>query len=462
MDGVKLAVTLLTNEVGEYLIVSRKELEEYVRKTLSKSSTLYHDLESKHFLFDDDSNIAIELLGLKYRTKAHKISQFTSLHMFVVTLRCDYSCKYCQVSRQTDDKISFDMTQDSASRSLDLVFKSPSKTIKIEFQGGEPLINFDIIKYIVYSAIDRNKIFKKDLQFVITSNLTYLNDDILSFCLENNIYLSTSLDGPEDLHNKNRPRPGMNGYQLTIDGIKRAQSYLGYNKVGALMTTTEISLNQVKEIINEYLALDMNYIFLRPLSPYGFAVRNKQTNKYRIQQWFEFYKEGLEYIIELNKNGYFFIEIYTQIIINKIFSPNGTNYIDLQSPSGTGISAIVYNYDGDIYPSDESRMLAEMGDKKFRLGNVHSSSYEDIFLSDILLDTLEESLAESSPMCSDCGFLPYCGTDPVYHYATQKDIVGHKAISGFCNKNMKIFRYIFSLLERDEITKNILLSWITI
>lgn len=453
---------LLTNEVGEHLTASRKQLEDYIKKTVSKDSDFYHDLKSKHFLIDDDSNVALDLLALKYRTKAQKISQFTALHLFVVSLRCDYTCQYCQVSRQTDDKTAYDMSEETANRSLDFVFKSPSPAVKIEFQGGEPLLNFEIIKYVVLAAIERNKQHKKHLLFVITTNLTFLSDDVLTFCLEYGIFLSTSLDGPEDLHNKNRPRPLKNGYKLTVDGIKKAQLTLGFNKVGALMTTTEASLTRVKEIIDEYLALEIDCIFLRPLSPYGFAIKNKQTDKYNLDRWFEFYKEGLDYIIELNKQGIFFTEIYTQIILSKIFSPFGTNYVDLQSPTGAGISAIVYNYDGDIYASDEARMLAEMGDKHFRLGNVHTSSYEDVMLSDVLLDTLEESLAESSPMCFDCGFLPYCGTDPSYHYATQHDVVGHKALSGFCNKNMSIFRHIFALLEKDEVTKNILLSWVRI
>ena len=146
--------------------------------------------------------------------------------------------------------------------------------------------------------------------------------------------------------------------------------------------------------------------------------------------------------------------------MNKIFSPFGTGYVDLQSPSGMAISAIVYNYDGDIYASDEARMLAEMGDKKFRLGNVYHDSYEDVILSDTVLDTLETTLAESLPMCNDCGFLPYCGTDPVYHYATQRDAIGHKALSGFCSKNMKIFRYIFTLLEDDPDAREVLLGWV--
>ena len=58
----------------------------------------------------------------------------------------------CQVSRKTENKFDFDMSKEIAVKSLDLVFKSPSKNIKIEFQGGEPLLNFDLIKFIVIEA----------------------------------------------------------------------------------------------------------------------------------------------------------------------------------------------------------------------------------------------------------------------------------------------------------------------
>jgi sulfatase maturation enzyme AslB (radical SAM superfamily) len=240
-------------------------LEDYIQKKVPKNTDFYYDLKSKHFLFDGDSNVAIDLLALKYRTKAQRIAQFTALHLFVVTLRCDYTCQYCQVSRQTDDKHAFDMSEETANKALDLVFKSPSQAIKIEFQGGEPLLNFNIIQYIVREAKQRNILSKKDLQFVITTNLSLLDDKVLKFCQQHDIYLSTSLDGPEKLHNGNRPRPGKNGYQLTVAAIKKAQDYLGRHKVGALMTTTENSLTQPKAIIDTYLENNLDSVFLRPL-----------------------------------------------------------------------------------------------------------------------------------------------------------------------------------------------------
>src|SRR5262249_39213369 len=94
---------------GEYRGVTRGGIEALVNHQLRSGSSVYDDLKSSHFLYDGDSTVAIDLLGLKYRTKLGRIAQFTGLHMFVVTLRCDYTCQYCQVSRQTEDRVAFDM-----------------------------------------------------------------------------------------------------------------------------------------------------------------------------------------------------------------------------------------------------------------------------------------------------------------------------------------------------------------
>jgi uncharacterized protein len=69
-------------------------------------------------------------------------------------------------------------------------------------------------------------------------------------------------------------------------------------------------------------------------------------------------------------------------LLKKMLTNADPGYVDLTSPAGIGIGALVYNYDGDIYASDEGRMLAEMGDRTFRLGNVHDSSYADIMLAE--------------------------------------------------------------------------------
>jgi len=448
-----------SNQAGEYLVLDRKTLTDLVSHQLEPSSERYADLKGKHFILDEDSSVPIDLLALKVRTKYRRLADFTALHMFVVSLRCEHSCPYCQVSRQSDDRVAFDMSEATADKALALVFRSPSPNIKIEFQGGEPLLNFELIRYIVARAESINQTAGRDLQFVIATNLALLTDEVLDFCREHKIQLSTSLDGPKDLHSKNRPRPGGDSYERAVAGIHKARAALGRDNISALMTTTQASLTRVRDIIDEYIAQGFNGIFLRTLSPYGFAIKTKSYAAYGPEKWLEFYKDGLSYILELNKNGHFFIEHYTATILQKMLTPFDTGYVDLMSPAGIGIAAVIYNYDGEVYASDESRMLAEMNDKTFALGNVHTHSYEDIFLSERLLNPLEESFAGSAPMCSECAFEPYCGADPVFHHATQGDFVGRKPTSGFCTRNMTIFRHLVCLMKDDPEVRQIFQRW---
>lgn len=446
---------VVTNQAGEFVTVERETLDELVRHRLTPTSPFYDDLKSKHFLIDADSNVAIDLLTLKVRTKLTRLSEFTGLHMFVVTLRCEHSCPYCQVSRQSDDKVAFDMSEEAADKALALTFRSPSRAIKIEFQGGEPLLNFSLVRYIVERAKAINEVENRFLEFVIATNLALIDDEILEFCRTHEIMISTSLDGPADLHNKNRPRPGGDSYERTIAGIKKAQMALGRDRVSALMTTSEASLGRAQDIIDEYVHHEFDGIFLRSMSPYGYAIKSKWYDAYGTDQWLKFYFDGLNYIIDLNKSGHFFVEQFAATILTKMLTPFETGYVDLMSPAGIGIAAIIYNYDGDVYASDESRMLAEMGDKTFRLGNVHENSYEDIILSDALLTPLEESFAASAPMCSDCAFEPFCGAEPVRHHILHGDFVGRKPLSPFCNRNMAIFRRLILLMQEDEEVRRI-------
>jgi len=453
---------ILVNECGEFIIAASGTVERVVRRKLVPDEELYATLKAKGFIYDDYSSPLTDVLASKYRTKFGFIYGSTKLHIFVVTLRCDHSCHYCQVSRQNVNKGEFDMSQEVATAAVNTMLKSPSRYITLELQGGEPLLAFDTIKYIVSIAKPGAVQLGKELDIVITSNFAYLTDDILNYCVKENIKLSTSLDGPEFIHNANRPRPGGDSYKLAVEGIKRARRALGAERVAALMTTTQLSLQHPTEIIDEYVRQSFHTIFLRPISPYGFAVKSSRKTGYEMNAFLNFYKLGLDYIIGKNRKGYNLVEIYTKILLQKILTPEGTGYVDLQSPSGAGLNVLVYNYDGDVYATDEARMLAEMQDHTFKLGNVLRHSRAQLFTSPAFVSLLQAACNQSLPGCSDCAFQPYCGSDPVYHHATQGDTFGHRATSGFCKRNMGVIEHLFSLLRKgDTELQNILWGWVT-
>jgi His-Xaa-Ser system radical SAM maturase HxsB len=450
---------LLTNMVGEHALVSSDEFDSLMARELEPGSKLTRRLRGRHMIRERAEQLPLELLALKLRTRFHRLTEFTGLHIFVVSLRCEHSCPYCQVSRQSGDKARYDMDAPTAERALELTFSSPSPHIKIEFQGGEPLLNFPLIEKVVLDAEALNMHHGKKLSFVIATNLALLDEHVLAFAHDHGIYISTSLDGPADIHNRNRPRPGNDSWQLAVDGIRRARETLGGDRVSALMTTTERSLDRVRDIIDAYLEQGLTNIFLRPLSPYGFAIKTKQHARYDVMRWLTFYEEGLDYILELNRRGIQIREHYAALILKKILTNEDPGYVDLTSPAGIGRGVLVYNYDGDVFASDEGRMLAEMGDLTFRLGNVHEHGYADLILSDALLEPLEQSFTWSVPMCGDCAFEPYCGADPTFHHATSGDFVGRKPLSAFHQRNSAIFRMLLDRYENDPHAHSIFLSW---
>jgi uncharacterized protein len=452
---------LLTNLVGEWLLVQRQTLADLVAHRLQPASPSYVDLSAKHFLMDSTSDVALDLLALKQWSRLERLRHFTGLHMFVVTLRCDNSCPYCQVSRQGMSAGEFDMSPEHAQAALELVFQSPSPNIKIEFQGGEPLLNFGLIKDVVLRAEEINLREKRDLQFVVASTLSTLSDEILTFASAHNLYFSTSIDGPADLHDRQRPRPGHDGHARTVEGIRRIRKRLGGDRVSALMTTTAASLRRGRDIVDEYVRLGFCSIFLRRLSPYGFAVKTHMLKRYDWRDWLRFYGDSLDYVLQLNEQGISLREELASIVLQKMYRPTASGYVDLQSPAGIGISAIVYNYDGGVYASDEARMLAEMGDHTFRLGSLGSpgaASLADLLGQSPLLDIIDESMHEASPRCHECAFAPFCGSDPVYHHATQGDFVGDKTKSAFCATTMGVVTHLLGLLETPR-SRDILLAW---
>src|SRR5258708_30984256 len=140
---------ILVNEAGEYLTVPVGTARKIVKRELEPRSDLYLRLRAGQFLFDDQSSPLLDILATKYRTKKSFLDGFTKLHIFVVTLRCEHSCLYCQVSRQSADRRRYDMTEETAEKALDFMFSSPPPPLTLEFQWGEPLLNFDLIQSFV-------------------------------------------------------------------------------------------------------------------------------------------------------------------------------------------------------------------------------------------------------------------------------------------------------------------------
>lgn len=448
---------LLTNDFGRYLFLSADEFSQFLKGTCSENADLSRRLSENGFLIGPMDLYSNALLFQLRRMKNYVFSA-TTLHIFVVATACNLKCVYCQAQDEINSHKGF-MSVETAHAAVDTALQSPARELTFEFQGGEPLINFPIIKEVVeYTKQNKGD---KLIDFTVVTNLSLLTPEMAAYFVENHITVSTSLDGPDFLHNRNRvAEKGDGSHSRVMDGIEILHK-AGENNIGAIQTTTRYSLPYAKEIVREYRRLGMPGVFLRPLTPLGFAKTKWDDIGYTPEEWLQFYKEAFDEILKINLEGTCFPEQHAAIFLRKILTGEAENYMELRSPCGAGIGQMAYYHNGDVYTCDEARMISEAGNQAFRLGNVFENSYQEMVSSGTCQGACTASILESVPGCCDCVYQPYCGLCPVVTYATEGDVFPKATNEYRCSIYKGILDTIFSFLRiNDERVIQIFNSWI--
>lgn len=446
---------LITNDLGRFQFLSKEELYELVTEKMDPNSPIYKKLKDNYFLYDNSKYLFANGTGMELRNYKRYLHMSTSLHIFVVTKQCNQHCIYCQASATECENTN--MTKDIATKSVDLALSSPSKHLTFEFQGGEPLMNFPMIKYMVEYA--KEKKGEKNIHFVVVTNLILLTEEMADFFLEHQIDISTSLDGDEEIHNYNRLCSGINVYQT----VKKRIQYLRRRgiHVSAIQTTTRKSIENYKNMVDSYVSHEMEQIFVRPLTQLGYAAKNWNTIGYSTKEFLDFYKNVLMYLIELNKKGTFISEGHAVLFLNKILNHDAGNYMELRSPCGAAIGQLAYYYNGEIYTCDEGRMFSEMGDKSFCVGNVNTSTWKSLVDHPITKMVAKASLLENDVNCESCVYSPYCGTCPIISYAMKKNLYPQMTGDFRCSIYKGMQEILFDILyEEEEEILQIFYNWL--
>jgi len=455
---------LITNEAGGFAILTADEFEQLVCGRLAEDSAKYLELKKKHFIRSEEGTAA---LSQAYARKNAFLFNGPYLHIVIVTLRCNEVCVYCHASRRDMSEDSFDMSPDLAARVVDTIFETPSDSITIEFQGGEPLVNWETVKFIVEYSVEKNRTAKKRLEFSLVTNLSLLDDDKLAYLMRNNVQICTSVDGPKAVHDHNRKLVRGSSYQSAVQWMRKVDQ--AYREKGldpdlyhveALLTVTRETLKYPREVVDEYVRLGRKAIFLRALNPFGFAKQTFEKIGYTPEEFLEFYFAALDYMIELNRQGVEILERTAAILLTKMLTPFDPNYLDLRSPCGAGIGQIAYNHDGTVFTCDEGRMLYQMGDDMFQIGTLPGHTYKELMEDSTVKALAVASCLDNIPYCSECVFKPYCGTCPVYNYSEQGGIFGQMPTNDRCRQFKSILEYLFGkIAEEDQEVLDIFGKW---
>jgi His-Xaa-Ser system radical SAM maturase HxsB len=458
---------VITNPEGSFLILTQDEFAKFAAGDVAPDSELYARLKGGNFVrAERDAAKAADLLARRKQF----LHYGPNLHMIVVTLRCNETCVYCHASRADMDAVHTDMTPEIGERTVDLIFETTSPFVTIEFQGGEPLVNFPVVQHIIEYALNKNETAGKQLEFTMVSNLALMDEAKLDYLLDHKVQICTSIDGPRDLHDKQRKLPMASAFDNSTKWIAHINEAYGKKgldptlyHVEALLTTTRETLPRWKEIVDTYVDLGCRALFLRPVDPFGFAEKTKRKVEYPRSEYMTFYRSAVDYMIELNKQGVEILERYAAIFLTKILTGDDPNFLDIRSPSGAGIGGLAYNYDGKVFASDEGRMLHETGDDMFLLGEVGTSRYREIVGHPTVRALVIAGNRDALPDCVGCAYNPYCGTDPVHTYKLQGSIFGRMRDNNLCFVHKHIQDYLFEkLIEGDAETRQIFERWTTV
>ena len=446
---------LITNDYGENMILDNETFFRLVKEQVVPQDPAYNDLQKKGFIIDKHWMVHTDKAANMFIKYNNYLFYPTSLHIFVITNMCNMRCVYCQARSEENESFGR-MTEEVAKKAVDIALQTPAKYLTFEFQGGEPLLNYDIVKYIVeYTERVRND---KVINYSIVTNTTLLTQDICKFLSKHRFGVSVSLDGDEMVNDCNRIMlTGESSYKYISEKIRMLREN-GIEPC-AIQTTTKHSLHSIKEIVDTYCSLELNSIFIRALTPLGFASNHWDTIGYSAEEFVDFYNGVLDYVIQVNHSGKPLKETQTTLFLEKILKTKSGNYMELRSPCGATYGQIAYYYTGDIFTCDEGRMLYQMGEDAFKIGSVFDDSYQSIVCSKKCQAIAKSTVLQTLPGCCDCAYMPYCGVCPVVNYALENDLMTRTYRNYRCKIYMGILDSIFKHLQIRE-DKELFMKWI--
>jgi His-Xaa-Ser system radical SAM maturase HxsB len=385
------------------------------------------------------------------RARRRWVSHELDYLILVPTLRCNLACSYCQVSRAAFGSSNHDWSEETLLHVASLISNLKGPAVKIEFQGGEPTLRPDLIARVI-EAVPRDI----DAQFVICTNLQSINDAVLALFDRKDVLISTSLDGPLQVHARQRSDAVL-AEQFAANFRFLLDRY-GPDKISALPTVDPRDPPTPADLVDAFAAFGMRSIYLRPVNFQGFARKKHSGSREIGKAWSDYHCAFIRHLIDRNWQDRcrVFEETYFSHILRRIFRPGTNRHVDLRNPNPLGQDYIVVDYDGTAYPTDEARMLTRAGVIDLSIGDVSTGwqTAERDALS-------AASTSDGDPACEVCAYKPYCGRDIVDDISRYGTAESPRHETEFCRRHLALFDFAFELIYSDcEKTRYSLGRWL--
>ena len=323
---------------------------------------------------------------------------------------CNLNCEYCFASQGKYHGDRALMTFDVGKRAIDFLIENSGTrhNLEVDFFGGEPLLNFEVVKKIVEYARSIEKQYNKNFRFTLTTNGMNINDDIIEFCNKEMDNVVLSLDGRKHIHDLTRKTiSGKGSYDVIVpkflDFVKKRKDKSYYMRG----TFTKNNIDFTNDIFHMadlgFTELSMEPVVCKPSEPYALTEEDlpELYNQYEIlaKEMLKREEEGrpitfYHYMLDL-KNGPC---IYKRI-----------------SGCGSGTEYMAVTPWGELFPCHQF-----VGDPNYSIGNIF-----DGIKNKELVNKFKNCNAYARKDCTNCWAKLYCsGGCAANAYHSCGDITG--------------------------------------
>lgn len=323
---------------------------------------------------------------------------------------CNLNCSYCFAAQGKYQGERALMSFEVGKRALDFLIENSGnrKNLEVDFFGGEPLMNFDVVKKLVEYARSIEKEHSKNFRFTLTTNGVLIDDDVIDFCNRemNNVVLS--LDGRKEVHDRLRKDYKGNGsYDLIVPKFQKFVEKRGDKSYYIRGTYTHKNTDFTNDIFHMadlgFKELSMEPVVCAPGEEYALTEDDLPV---LFKQYEILAKEMLKRDSE--NRGFTFYHYMIDL-------SNGPCIYKRISGCGSGTEYLAVTPWGELFPCHQF-----VGDEKYSMGNIY-----DGVTNTKMRDRFKKCNVYSRPECADCWAKLYCsGGCAANAYHAAGDILG--------------------------------------
>lgn len=405
--AVHLVDNVVYDILDHYKEIGNEELKErlknkYTKTELDEGLAEIRELEDRKMLYTEDI-FADVIPKVENRNPVVKA---LCLH---IAHDCNLKCRYCFAEEGEYHGKRELMSLEVGKKAIDFLIKSSGnrKNLEVDFFGGEPLMNFGVVKGIVEYARSIEKANNKNFRFTITTNGILLNDEIQQYINENMHNVVLSIDGRKEVNDRMRPRAGGQGtYDTIVPKFKRLSDSRNQTDYYVRGTFTRYNLDFAKDVL--HLAdLGFRQISVEP-------VVTEESEPYAIRQEdlpviFDEYEKLAMEILERRKKGQWFNFFHFMIDLT-----GGPCVVKRMVGCGSGTEYLSVTPSGDLYPCHQF-----VGMEQFKMGHVDTG-----VTAPEIRKGFESCNVYTKPKCRECWARFYCSGGCVANsYNTHGDLV---------------------------------------